>query len=83
MTRYLNRLFNIRTDEWPRLLILYSMAFLFIAGMTWGELAIIAAAQPEDDDARVQNPNTGELHLITDLETQDEGGEAPFLYIED
>jgi HEAT repeat protein/CRP-like cAMP-binding protein len=37
MVTFLSRLFNIRAREWPRLLILYSMAFLFIAGMTWGE----------------------------------------------
>ncbi len=39
----LNRLFNIRTKEWPRLLMLYSMAFLFIAGSTWGELNVQAS----------------------------------------
>lgn len=38
--RSLNRLFNIRTREWPRFLILYLMAFLFIAGSTWGELNV-------------------------------------------
>lgn len=42
IVRSLNRLFNIRTREWPRLLILYSMAFLFIAGITWGELHVQA-----------------------------------------
>jgi CRP-like cAMP-binding protein/HEAT repeat protein len=43
MTRYLNRLFNIRTNEWPRLLLLYLMAFLFLGGITWGELTIQAS----------------------------------------
>jgi HEAT repeat protein/CRP-like cAMP-binding protein len=43
MTRYLNRLFNIRTNEWPRLLLLYVMAFLFLGGITWGELTIQAS----------------------------------------
>lgn len=37
MIQLLSRLFNIRPTEWQRLLILYVMAFLFIAGMTWGE----------------------------------------------
>ena len=37
MIQLLSRLFNIRPNEWQRLLILYVMAFLFIAGMTWGE----------------------------------------------
>jgi CRP/FNR family cyclic AMP-dependent transcriptional regulator len=43
MTHTLNRLFNIRTTEWPRLLLLYLMAFLFIGGITWGELTIQAS----------------------------------------
>jgi len=42
IVRSLNRLFNIRTREWPRFLILYLMAFLFIAGSTWGELNVQA-----------------------------------------
>ena len=41
--RSLNRLFNIRTREWPRFLILYLMAFLFIVGITWGELNVQAS----------------------------------------
>ncbi|MEA3340806.1 MAG: hypothetical protein U9R15_12645, partial [Chloroflexota bacterium] len=41
--RFFNRLFNIKTREWPRVLILYSMAFLFIAGSTWGGLYVQAA----------------------------------------
>ncbi|RPH74765.1 hypothetical protein EHM76_02965, partial [bacterium] len=37
MIRLLSRLFNIRQHEWPRLLMLYGMLFIFYAGMTWGE----------------------------------------------
>lgn len=40
LARPLNRLFNIRAEEWPRFLLLYLMAFLFIAGSTWGELNV-------------------------------------------
>ena len=43
MVQYLNRLFNIKTTEWPRVLMLYSMAFLFIVGITWGELNVQAS----------------------------------------
>ncbi|OQY24168.1 MAG: hypothetical protein DRJ03_06560 [Chloroflexi bacterium] len=43
LVRLFNRLFNIKTREWPRVLILYSMAFLFIAGSTWGGLYVQAA----------------------------------------
>jgi HEAT repeat protein len=38
-----NKLFNIRTNEWPRLLLLYLMNFIFIASLTWGELTLEAA----------------------------------------
>jgi len=43
MVRFFSRLFNVKVDEWPRLLILYSMAFLFIVGITWGELSVEAS----------------------------------------
>lgn len=36
--RLLSKLLNIRRGEWPRFLMLYAMAFIFIAGITWGEL---------------------------------------------
>jgi HEAT repeat protein/CRP-like cAMP-binding protein len=40
--RFLSRLFNVKAGEWPRLLVLYGMAFVFIAGITWGELSVEA-----------------------------------------
>jgi HEAT repeat protein len=43
MTRHLNRLLNVRTDEWPRLLLLCGMTFLFVVGITWGELTVQAS----------------------------------------
>jgi HEAT repeat protein len=43
MVRTVNKLFNIRTPEWPRLSLLYLMNFIFIASLTWGELILEAA----------------------------------------
>ena len=40
MKRSLPNLLNIRPDERPRVLILYSMAFLFFAGITWAQMTI-------------------------------------------
>ncbi|MBN1953622.1 MAG: HEAT repeat domain-containing protein [Anaerolineae bacterium] len=42
MIRLLSKLFNIRTAEWPRLLVLYLTGMLFTIGMTWGELSVQA-----------------------------------------
>jgi HEAT repeat protein/ATP/ADP translocase len=39
----LSKLLNIRRGEWPRFLMLYAMAFIFIAGITWGELVAQAS----------------------------------------
>jgi HEAT repeat protein len=36
-------LLNIRASEWPRLLLLYSMLFLFFLGLVWGDIALEAA----------------------------------------
>ncbi len=35
--------FNLKVHEWPRLLLLYAMVFLFIIGITWGGLSVEAA----------------------------------------
>lgn len=43
MPRFFNQLFNIRTEEWPRLLLLYLIFFVYIAGSTWGEVVVEAA----------------------------------------
>ena len=43
MARYLNRALNIRQDEWPRLGLLFLMAFLVVAGNTWGRTIVFAA----------------------------------------
>ena len=42
MMRLLNKLLNIRTREWPRLLILYAMLFVVMLGLTWGETILEA-----------------------------------------
>lgn len=43
MTRLLSKLFNIRPGEWPRLLYLYVIFFVYITGATWGETIVEAA----------------------------------------
>ena len=43
MTRLLSKLFNIRPTEWPRLLYLYLIFFVYITGATWGETIVEAA----------------------------------------
>ncbi|MFO7537104.1 MAG: HEAT repeat domain-containing protein [Chloroflexota bacterium] len=42
MIRSLNRLFNVRAKEWPRLLLLMLMLFLMVAGNTWGQITAYA-----------------------------------------
>ncbi|MBI1880651.1 MAG: hypothetical protein HYR94_20945, partial [Chloroflexi bacterium] len=37
-----SKLFNIRPAEWPRLLILYAMLFLFVTGLVWGGIILEA-----------------------------------------
>ena len=37
--RYLNQLFDIRTGEWKRLLLLYGLAFLLNMSVVWGQAA--------------------------------------------
>ncbi|MCI0399625.1 MAG: HEAT repeat domain-containing protein [Chloroflexi bacterium] len=41
--RFLEKLLNIRPTEWPRLLLLFTMAFLVVAGNTWGRTIVFAA----------------------------------------
>jgi HEAT repeat protein len=43
MTRFLNKLFNIRSEEWPRLLLLYGMLLAITLGAVWGETIVAAA----------------------------------------
>ena len=43
MTRLFSKLFNIRPGEWPRLLYLYGIFFVYITGATWGETIVEAA----------------------------------------
>lgn len=40
MPSFMNRLFNIRQHEWPRLLLLFLMAFIAVTGITWGKLTV-------------------------------------------
>lgn len=42
MILVLGRLLNIRTHEWPRLLILYLMSFVVLTGINWGETIVEA-----------------------------------------
>src|SRR3954463_6477645 len=37
MLRFFGYLFNIRANEWPRVIMLYTMGVLFLVGMTYGE----------------------------------------------
>lgn len=37
MIELLSRLFNVRPNEWARLLFLYGMGVVFLIGLTWGE----------------------------------------------
>src|SRR5262245_22804723 len=43
LLRLLDRLFNIRPVEWPRLLLLYLMYLIVLIGLTWGETFLEAA----------------------------------------
>jgi hypothetical protein len=43
MARFLGKALNIRSDEWPRLSLLFLMAFLVVAGNTWGRTIVFAA----------------------------------------
>lgn len=42
MTRLVSKLFNVRPQEWPRLLLLMLMLFLMVAGNTWGQIMAYA-----------------------------------------
>lgn len=43
LLRLLDRLFNIRPAEWPRLMLLYLMYLVVLIGLTWGETFLEAA----------------------------------------
>lgn len=43
MVTYLSKLLNIRPAEWPRLAWLYTMHFIYITGLVWGELILEAS----------------------------------------
>jgi HEAT repeat protein len=43
LIRLLNKLFNIRPGEWPRLFMLYGMFFVALIGINWGEPLVEAA----------------------------------------
>lgn len=49
MARLLSKLLNIRPTEWPRLLILYGMLFVYVSGWVWASTILEAAflAQPQ------------------------------------
>ncbi len=43
MAQFFGKLFNVRTGEWPRLLLLYAMLFIFVLGTSWGTTVVEAA----------------------------------------
>ncbi|MCP4686666.1 MAG: cyclic nucleotide-binding domain-containing protein [Desulfobacterales bacterium] len=43
MTSFFNKIFNIRTHEWPSVLLLFLMTVLSCAGFTWGVTIVTAA----------------------------------------
>ena len=43
MVQFFNKLFNIRSEEWPRLLLLYAMLLAVTLGAVWGETIVAAA----------------------------------------
>lgn len=43
MTRFFSKLLNIRSHEWPRFLLLYSVLFLIFAGLIWGGTIVEAS----------------------------------------
>ena len=42
LRRFLNSLFNVRSDEWPRMAVLYTMLFLMVFGNVWGQTGVFA-----------------------------------------
>lgn len=40
MPSFINHLFNIRSREWPRVILLFSMAFIAVTGIGWGRLTV-------------------------------------------
>ena len=42
LRRFLNNLFNVRSDEWPRMAMLYVMLFLMVFGNVWGQTGVFA-----------------------------------------
>ncbi|MFN2284952.1 MAG: hypothetical protein ACK2UQ_11055, partial [Anaerolineae bacterium] len=43
MVQFFSKLFNIRSEEWPRLLLLYAMLLAVTLGAVWGETIVAAA----------------------------------------
>src|SRR5512136_1951967 len=43
IANFLNRLFNVRSGEWRRLLLLYAMSLVVLTGCTWAD-AIVQGA---------------------------------------
>src|SRR5512136_2350555 len=43
ITSFLNKLFNVRSGEWRRLLLLYSMSLVAVTGCTWGDAIVLGA----------------------------------------
>jgi ATP:ADP antiporter, AAA family len=43
MLNFFSYIFDIRRNEWPRLIILYVMGLLFLIGITWGETIVEAS----------------------------------------
>lgn len=43
MAHFFSKLLNVRSDEWPRLLLLYVMNFVVLVGLYWGDVIVEAA----------------------------------------
>ena len=43
ITAFLGRLFNVRSGEWSRLLLLYTMSLVAVTGCTWGDAIVLGA----------------------------------------
>jgi CRP-like cAMP-binding protein/HEAT repeat protein len=65
--RLFGQIFNIRPQEWSRVLVLYAIALLFFTGITWGETIIEAAFLHEPGLGVQQLPLVFTLHAIVQI----------------
>jgi HEAT repeat protein len=65
--RLFGKIFNIRSNEWSRFLVLYGIALLFFTGITWGETIIEAAFLHQAGLGVQQLPLVFTLHAIVQI----------------